>query len=56
LQTGQKLVIIELKHFPSLDASSLDWMRDLFVLRASESAELNAAEDDELTEIRTTEN
>jgi hypothetical protein len=43
--------IIE-KYFPSLNASSLDWERDPFVISAFESAELTAAEDDELTEVR----
>jgi hypothetical protein len=38
-------------YFLSLDVSSLDWVRDLFVLSAFESAELAVAED-ELTEIR----
>jgi hypothetical protein len=39
-------------YFPSLDvSSSLDFVRDLFVLSAFESAELIVAED-ELTEIR----
>jgi hypothetical protein len=37
-------------YFPSLDVSSLDW--DPFVLNAFESAELNVAEEDELTEKR----
>jgi hypothetical protein len=40
------------KYFPSLDASSLDWVRHPVVLRAFESAELTAADDDELGEIR----
>jgi hypothetical protein len=39
------------KYFPSLDVSSLDCLRDLFVLNAFESAELTLA-DDALMEIR----
>jgi hypothetical protein len=37
-------------YFPSLNASSLDW--DPLVLNAFESAELNVAEENELTKIR----
>jgi hypothetical protein len=37
-------------YFPSLNVSSLDW--EPFVLNAFESAKLNVAEKDELTEIR----
>jgi hypothetical protein len=40
------------KYFPSLYVFSLDWVRDPFVLRALDSAELTVAEDDVLTEIR----
>jgi hypothetical protein len=40
------------KYFLSLDASSLDWVRHPVVLSAFESAELTAAEYDELAEIR----
>jgi hypothetical protein len=40
------------KYFPSLDVSSLDWVRDPFVLSALESAELTVAEEDGLTDIR----
>jgi hypothetical protein len=40
------------KYFPSFDVSSLDWVRDLFVLSTFESAELTVAEEDEPTEIR----
>jgi hypothetical protein len=39
-------------YFLSLDASSLDWVRDLFVLGTFESTNLSVAEDDELMEIR----
>jgi hypothetical protein len=39
------------KYFPSLDVSSLDWVRDPLVLSMFESAELTAAEEDELMEI-----
>ena len=40
------------KYFSSLDASSLDWVRDPFVLSACESAVLIVAEEGGLTEIR----
>jgi hypothetical protein len=40
------------KYIPSLDVSSLDRVRDPFVLNAFETAELTVAEEDELTEIR----
>jgi hypothetical protein len=40
------------KHFPPPDISFLDWARDLFVLSVFESAELTAAEEEELIEIR----
>jgi hypothetical protein len=39
------------KYYPSLHVSSLDWVRDLLVLGAFESADLTVAED-ELMEIR----
>jgi hypothetical protein len=65
LQTGQNLVDLILpsssllgknieKYFSSLDilVSSLDWVRDLFVFSAFESAKLTVAEKDELMEIR----
>jgi hypothetical protein len=39
------------KYHPSLDVSSLGWVRDLSVLSAFESAELTVADDDDLTEI-----
>jgi hypothetical protein len=52
LQNFSLLSKIIQKYFTSLDASSLDWDRDSFVLRAFESTELTAAEDDELMEIR----
>ncbi|XP_063785805.1 zinc finger BED domain-containing protein 5-like [Pseudophryne corroboree] len=40
------------KYFPSLDISSLDWVRDPFVPSAYASAALSVAEEDELAEIR----
>jgi hypothetical protein len=40
------------KCFPSLDVSSLNWVRDPFKLSAIESAELTVTEEDELKEIR----
>jgi hypothetical protein len=40
------------KYLPSPYIYSMDWVRDPFVLRAFESAELTVAEEDELTEIR----
>lgn len=40
------------KYFPSLDISSLDWVRNPFVLNACQLTNLNITEEDELTEIR----
>jgi hypothetical protein len=40
------------KYFLSLDVSSFDWVKDQFVIRAFESAELSVAEEDELQEMR----
>jgi hypothetical protein len=40
------------KYFPPLDVPALDWVKDLLVLRAFESAELAVAEGDELRDTR----
>jgi hypothetical protein len=37
------------KHFPSLDESPSDMMRDTFVIRALDAADVTVAKEDELT-------
>ena len=40
------------KYFPSLDVSSLDWVRDPFTINACGTAKFTVSEEDELTDIR----